>query len=212
MRMRKVAGALAVVTSFVVCVAGLGAGALGETQPRHPEASVRQDAARFQEAYRLIQEGRYDAALPLLEQNMAETPGATDLDYAYGWAVVCAAHLGDVDKTLTYYKVVRTRFGGWQRSGAGGAHRTWESNLDMARRAVKAGRVVEKERVLKQLDELDRLGREHAVRELKALIRRVQAGDQVAVDQLRGTSHIQPFIDLIVEGELKLVEEQGPGN
>ena len=171
------------------------------------EVPVQQDSDRFQKAYALIQAGKYDAALPLLEQNIADTPNATNIDYAYGWAVVCAAHLGDVDRTLTYYKVVRTRFGGWQHTGAGGAHRIWENNLAMARRAIKAGRAPGKERVLKQMDEFDRLGRELAVRELKALVRRVEAGDQVAVDQLRGTSHIQPFIDLIVDGQLKLVEE-----
>jgi tetratricopeptide (TPR) repeat protein len=206
MRGRKAAAGFTVLTAAVVAIA-VGTRVAGEA-PRTPsETPTRQDQGRFQKAYALIQAGDFDAALSLLEQNIAETPDATDIDYAYGWAVVCAAHLGDVDRTLTYYKVLRTRFGGWKSTGAGGANRIWDHNLTVARQALQAGGVADKKRVLQQLDELDRLGRESAVRELKALIRRVQAGDQIAIEQLRSTSHIQPFIDLIVDGELGLVGE-----
>ena len=77
-----------------------------------PNTSVgrQQDSSRFQEAYALIQNGHFRTALTLLQRNIAETPDAGDIDYAYGWAVVCAAHLGDLDLTLKYYEVMRTRF------------------------------------------------------------------------------------------------------
>src|SRR3954468_19587132 len=206
MKRYKSAAALVVLT-VVIGVGTVGGRVAGEAKRELPETPTRQDQGRFQKAYALIQAGDFDAALSLLEQNIAETPDATDIDYAYGRAVVCAAHLGDVDRTLNYYKVMRSRFGGWQRTGAGGANRIWDHNLTLARQALQAGGAPDKKRVLQQLDECARLGRESAVRELKALIRRVQAGDQIAIEQLRSTSHIQPFIDLIVDGELKLVGE-----
>jgi hypothetical protein len=167
---------------------------------------VQQDEKRFQTAYALIQDGKFGAALRALRQNIAETPDAGNIDYAYGWATVCAAHLGDAELTLAYYETMRTRFFGWRRLGAKGAQRNWDNNLNMARQAVAASGLPEKERerILARMTELDRLGRDSAIKELKVLIRRAQEGDQVAIGQLRSQSQIEFLVDLIVDKELKL--------
>ena len=165
------------------------------------------DAKRFTKAYALIQEGKYQEALHLLEQNIAETPRAGNIDYSYAWGCVCAAHLGRFDKTLEYYRVMRTRFYGWLHLGANGANRKWDSQLEMVRLAVANSEHPEKGVVLKKMSALDELGRRLMLADLEQLSRRAAGGDQVAILQLRQRPY--GLVDLIVEGRLVPAESSG---
>jgi hypothetical protein len=165
-----------------------------------PDVTRQADAERFTKAYALIQQGKYEEALRLLEQNIAETPNAGNIDYSYAWGCVCAAHLGRLDKTLEYYRVMRTRFYGWLHLGANGANRKWDSQLEMVRRAVASSEHSEKDVVLKKMAVLDELARRLMLADLEQLSRRAAGGDQVAILQLRQRPY--GLVDLIVEGRL----------
>jgi tetratricopeptide (TPR) repeat protein len=159
---------------------------------------------RFQKAYRLVQEGEFKPALELLQRNMTETPDATNADYDYGWAIVCAAHLGDVDLTLRYYEVLRTKYYGWLSSGASGASRKWDDNLALARQALAVAAAPLKEDVLRRMDALDRLGHDHYVSQVKDLIRRTQNGDLIARQALQSGMAMEAMVELIATKRLTL--------
>jgi hypothetical protein len=108
-----------------------GPSASKDTAPR-----AEHDQERSMRAYRLIH-GKppdYSTALQLLEANIAQHPDAYDIDYDYGWATLCAAHVRDYEKLIRYYTVVRTRSYGWQTSGGG--QRNWDRVLEQARLAL----------------------------------------------------------------------------
>ncbi len=164
------------------------------------DVTQQADGKRFTKAYALIQEGQYEQALNLLKLNIAETPNAGNIDYSYGWACLCAAHLGRLDETLDYYRVMRTHFYGWLHVGANGANRKWDDQLAMAQRAVAHCDDPEKDSVLKKMTELDEWARRKMLADLERLARRAAGGDQVAILQLRQCPH--GLVDLIAEGRL----------
>jgi len=171
------------------------------------DVTLQADGKRFTKAYALIQEGKYEQALSLLKLNIAETPNAGNIDYSYGWACLCAAHLGRLDDTLDYYRVIRTHFYGWPHLGANGAKRNWDDQLAMAQRAVAHSADPERDSVLKKMTELDEWARRKMLADLEQLARRAARGDQVAILQLRQRPY--GLVDLIAEGRLVIADSPG---
>ncbi len=110
---------------------------------------------RFQKAYALKEAGEYQEALVLFQEKISNIPNACDIDYYYGWATFCLAHLDRLEETLEYYRIMRTRFSGDQTEGAGGAIRSWDDILERVRNVVAASRQPNAKDILKQMRDLD---------------------------------------------------------
>lgn len=130
--------------------------------------SRRHDQPKYYRAWQLIEKKRYRSALKLLEENIRDYPTTGNIDYEYAQAARCAAHLGDWDKTVRYYKVVRERFSGWQTTGGGGAQRNWENMLSEIRSLAnsRAGRDSKAKEALEEIRKLDEAGFQRFLRNL----------------------------------------------
>ena len=111
---------------------------------------------RFQKAYALKDSGKYQEALVLFQQKIDNSPKACYIDYYYGWATFCLAHLDRLEEALGYYRIMRTRFPG-DTEGAGGANRNWDNVLERVRDVVAASRQPKAKEILKQMRELDKI-------------------------------------------------------
>ena len=171
-----------------------------------PQVAGPQNAARFRAAHNLILDGRYAPALALLEANMRETPHASDIDYSYGWATVCAANLGDLPRALEYYAIVQTRYYGVQRSD--GMARSWESRLATARSAVAMRNDPGRDAALREMKRLDRIALELTMASVASLVRRAEQGDETAKEML--TFYPQSVINSVAERHLRFVDESSP--
>ena len=113
---------------------------------------------RFSRGWDLIHQNPPDfqTALDLLEQNIREFPNATDVDYDYGWAMVCCANLGEYEKAYQYYRTIRIRFAGMLKTGAGGAMRSWDDRAADVRLRVRSSTDPEAKRIYEKMMELER--------------------------------------------------------
>jgi|GEM_PF-3541651 len=161
---------------------------------------------RFDIAYSLIQKGKYEEALELLQANIKSDPDAGNADYWYGWAVVCLANLERYDEMLPYYQLMRTKYNGWLIEGAGGARRNWDARLYTAQQQVAASNHPDKNAVLRKMTELDESAIKDAREELEQSILRAGDGDRTAIEQLKKDP--SGLIDLIIEGRLILKPEE----
>jgi WD40 repeat protein len=117
-----------------------------------PAKPIRHNDRRFQEAFGLIHQARpdYPRALELLEQNIQETPDAGDVDYDYGWAMICSARLGQFQRAYEYYVKLR------ERLDAGGITRNWNTEIAEVKRLLAASGDPEAKAVREQMLRLDR--------------------------------------------------------
>ena len=167
------------------------------------ESEGSQNSARFSKAYDLIQKGDFASALTLLQQNIAETPQAVDIDYSYGWGTLCLAELGRFEEALEYYRVMQTRFYGDQVDN--GRHRMWGDQLDKTKKLLQRSSHPRKQELLAEMELIDSQTYDRALADTEKLIRRAQRGDLIAVDILRST-YSQKVIDLIDRGRLRLTD------
>ena len=92
----------------------------------------------------------------LLEDNIQKHPKAGNIDYDYAWAMYCHAKLSNFERAAEYYKIIRTRFPGWQRFGAGGANRNWDWKLKEVREIIEASDAPDAKEFVKQIRTIDR--------------------------------------------------------
>ncbi len=155
------------------------------------------NASRFKQAYALIDSERpdYKEALSLLQQNILDTPHAVDIDYDYGWAMVCAAHLEDYGLALEYYTVIRTRFYGWQTET--NTHRNWDSKCETVRGLIARSDEENASDILKKMEALDKSSAEQLKTETLELIEKAKDGDQDAVMSLRSKRYQDVLVDIV---------------
>jgi len=133
-----------------------------------PAAPVRasfktaDEKARFNEAWQTINDPQpdYARALKLLETNIAEHPDRVDIDYEYGWAVLCCAKLGRYKDVLHYYEILRRDYSGpvatvSDQPNTAFQVRNWESQLAEARKLTEAANTDEAKMAAARMAELD---------------------------------------------------------
>jgi len=112
---------------------------------------------KFRQGYELLSSTppNFEEALKLFEENIAEFPKARDLDYDYGWAMICAAHLKKYAKALEYYRTMRIRFGDVVQGAGGGAMRVWNNRLEEFRMILQNSSDTKAIEVLGEVKKID---------------------------------------------------------
>jgi hypothetical protein len=141
-----------------------------------PKAAKRQHTERFREAYELIYSNPAKA-LEKLEENIRETPNATDIDYDLGWAMVCCARLGKYNKAYEYYATLRRSHYGWLTEGAGGATRNWDSKHAEVRSILKDSGDAKALALYESMLAIDNECRQRLEDETLALAKKANSGD-----------------------------------
>ena len=95
------------------------------------------DQDRFYRAWELIHQNPpdYRQALELLQQNLRETPHATNIDYEHAWAMICCVHLGQFQRACLHYMIIRTHFRG-NVTSVGGPRRNWDKLIAETKRVI----------------------------------------------------------------------------
>jgi len=175
---------------------------------RYPITTMKK--ARFTEAWEIIHSDKpdYQKALDLLEQNIEEYPYAGDLDYEYGWGTFCCVHLGMYDRTLSYYRHIRTHYDGWLTEGAGGAMRNWDDKLAKVRNELLDSDDPEAASVLETILIIDKERLLKFRRETINLIKRANSKHEDAAKTLKHRRYHEILVDLIEEGILVVSDEK----
>jgi len=113
-------------------LAGQGKAAPPAAPP--PPPKIKHDERRFQEAFDLIHQARpdYPRALELLEQNIQETPDASNIDFDCVSAMICSARLGQFQRAYEYYARLR------ERLDAHGVTRNWNTEIAEVKKLLAA--------------------------------------------------------------------------
>ncbi len=143
----------------------------------------RHNQERFHTAWKLIQQKKYDSAIILIKENIAETPNASDIDYDYAWGTLCLAKLCRLDELVQYYEVMRMKFYGPLQSG--GAIRNWDDKLNKAKQSVLTCPEKNSHFIIAKLDYLDKKGKQAYETKLEELIQLGSMGNREALENLR---------------------------
>jgi tetratricopeptide (TPR) repeat protein len=188
----------------------VGARRLRTTLTPTPSAEVERRAAlqardhprpAFARAKFLFDAGYHQRALDLFLANIRQAPSGPGVDYDHAWAAMCAAQLGQPERTLEHYKVLRQRFPG--RVSTGGAHRNWEQHLAVVRAHVQISKAKGAQQALAAMHAEDTAANKRSDTRLRILIRKVASG-KARSDVLSEAALFAGILRLIARGELVL--------
>jgi hypothetical protein len=194
-------GVLALFAGYPLCAADRPDNP-SEPQSRRHE---RHNQQRFSQAYNLIQNGEYGKALVLLKQNIEETPDAPDIDYDYGWGILCLGKLCQFEEFVRFYEIMRTRYYGTSRVHDRGRIRDWDDKLMEAKKALFECPDVNSQAMVKRLMPIDDKAERTYKLYIEDLIHRGSMGNHRAVEelQLNGAA----LAEYIAKGDLILAKD-----